>query len=91
MPQYEVGDVVYAIKELRDPPSGDSPGGYLCDFADKLIIRDVFLPKNGMHSYLVSHEPRVKPPWFQIYGNEISTMKHFSHNKPFHWTRPNGY
>lgn len=84
MPQYQPGDAVYCIVgPLSDPPSGDSPGCHLCNWADKLIIRSFDgLNEKKVRSYSVSHEHITDGRTFTIYGNEISTIKPLPCNRP---------
>ena len=81
MPLFQVDDVVYSLKELNEPASGDSPSCHLCDFADKLIIRKVSTMINtGRLVYHVSHEHVTDGRCFTVSGNEISYMQHFKTN-----------
>lgn len=75
---HEVNDVVYALGDISDPPSGDSPGGRLCRFGDKLIIRAV-RPEREF-KYLVSHEDVTDGSSFAVTPKEVSKMRHFNHN-----------
>ena len=81
MPKYQPNDVVYSTRRLEEHASGDSPGGLLCHFADKLIIRkETWF--DGKPAYSVSHEHRTDGCTFAVLPNEISYMKHFNHNSP---------
>lgn len=80
MPVYKEGDVVYALKNVVESPSGDSPGGQLCRWGDKLIVKCYgdFNPK----MIAVHHEHVTDGSAFYVHAHEISAMKHFDHNKP---------
>lgn len=81
MPKFEINDVVYAVRRLVEPASGDSPGGELCKFADKLIVRkESWL--DGKFAYSVSHEDRTDGNTFAVFPHEISYMRHFVFNDP---------
>lgn len=75
---HQVNDVVYALADISEAPSGDSPGGLLCRFGDKLIIRKV---REGEEmKYAVSHEHITDGSCFTVTPIEISKMRHFDHN-----------
>jgi len=84
MPKYQPDDVVYAVRKIDEPASGDSPGGRLCKFADKLIVRRESM-LDGKHAYSVSHEGRTDGKTFAVHPHEISYMKPFIHNDPDHY------
>lgn len=81
MPKFKIDDVVYAVRKIDEPASGDSPGGRLCKFADKLIVRRESV-LDGKFAYSVSHEDRTDGKTFAALPHEISYMKHFVHNDP---------
>ena len=82
---HQVNDTVFALKDVIDPPSGDSPGGRLCRFGDKLIVRKV--REGNEFKYLVSHEDVVDGSGFGVTPLEISKMRHFDHNYDRGWNR----
>jgi hypothetical protein len=77
MPNYEPGQRVFAITDISEGPSGDSPGGDFCRFGDELIIKQVHKP-GGTFRLDVHHEGREGS--FGVKANEISYMRHFDSN-----------
>lgn len=82
------GDTVYALCNIGDSPSGDSPGGVFASFGTELIVISVEGPFGDEKSkrYYVCHPDLVQTKQrFFAFGWEISKMKHFTYNKPVNW------
>lgn len=81
MPVYEEGETVYALKKVVEGPSDHGPGGQLCGWGDKLIVKGY--GKYNPRWIAVTHETVTDGSSFYVYANEISRMQHFEHNKPY--------
>lgn len=67
--EFAIGDRVEALNTLVEHPSGDSPGGLLCNKGDVLIVRGVPYVKSFWDIY-VSH-PEITDRTFGVTCSEI--------------------
>lgn len=78
MPLYEVGQEVYANRDLGTPASGDHPAFDHARYGDKLFVLE-HRPGNE-YPYLLSKSPDGSLP-FGAKGIELMSQKPFSHNE----------
>jgi hypothetical protein len=69
---YEVGTELTLLKDIDEPPCGDSPGGRLATKGDRLIIRRIYSRSTWPIS--VSHLD-VTDSTFDVALNEVETVK----------------
>lgn len=81
MPRFKEDDTVYALKNIDEPPNDYSPGGRLCEWGTKLIVRKVVPINENFNHYHVSHPEVTDGRTFMVVAKEISHMKHFEHNR----------
>lgn len=67
--QWKVGDAVTVTKPIYEPPDEFSPGGFLANPGEKLIVREV--RDKGQWAISVSHEGRTDGLTFSVSAEEL--------------------
>lgn len=70
----KVNDKVRIKQDIYEYPDGDSPGGYLAEKGDIVVIRMIKTDTNFIWTHCVSHEDRTDGATFVVAEDEIEAI-----------------